>query len=367
LKTLPICDNEVGQVTGYRRPRIRSRRFPVKVMFLGVVANPQPEHNFDGRIALERVSLPRTVARKSRNKRFSVDVLVVEAITRGEWRQQLVTPAMSVDDLLESIKTQYDLDEYVSDRLVIGYYTHTAGGARVWKQLKTDDNLDELGMRTNDAGQQVPILLRDLELFVQQEKGDQDEEDCSCDSSFMLDIIPRFGERLRASFHWVPENEKNYLFMDHAGGHGTNAAIQQYTAILRDQFNVQIVRQVPRSLETNILDLGIWMSIQAAVTRVHHQTRRCHHDALAQSVLDAWNGYLSPQAFKNVYARLRVVLSCIVEDQGGNSLVETKRGKLFRDATIIDLTVEDGVEGDENGSETFSFADLDELDDISDD
>jgi hypothetical protein len=68
-----------------------------------------------------------------------------------------------------------------------------------------------------------------------------------------------------------------------------------------------------------------------------------------------------------VYARLRVVLSCIVEDQGGNSLVETKRGKLFRDATIIDLTVEDGVEGDENGSETFSFADLDELDDISDD
>jgi len=291
---------------------------------------------------------------------------VVEAINRGEWRQQLVTPAMSVDDLLESINTQYDLDEYVSDRLIIGYYTNTQGGARKWKRLKENDNLDELGMRTNDAGEQVPILLTDLELFVEQRRGDEVEEDCSCDSSFMLDVIPMIGERLRASFYWVPENEIIYLFMDNAGGHGTEASIQQYTAILRDQFNVQIVWQVPRSPETNMLDLGIWMSIQAAVTRVHHM-RRCHHEALAKSVVDAWNGYLSPQAFKNVHARLRVVLSCIVEDQGGNSLVETKRGKLFRDATIIDLTAEDGAQGNENGSDAFSIIDLDELDDISDD
>jgi hypothetical protein len=365
LKILPSTADEAKQVPGYKRPRIRSRRYPVKVMFLGVVASPQPEHNFDGRIALDRVSQQKTLSRASRNKRFSVDVLVVEAITRGEWRDQLVTVGMSVDDLLESIKTQYDLDEFVSDRLIIGYYTQTAGGAKKWKTLQPTDILDELGIRTNDAGEQVPLLLTDLELFVQQRRGDEVEEDCSCDSSFMLEIIPTIGRRLRDSFHWVAPDEKIYLFMDNAGGHGTDVAIQQYTAILLDQFNVQVVWQVPRSPETNMLDLGIWMSIQAAVTRVHHM-RRCHHDALAKSVMDAWNGYLSPQAFTNVHRRLRVVLSCIVEDEGGNSLVEMKRGKLFRDATIIDLTTDDDELGNQNEQESFSFIDLDELDDISD-
>ena len=41
------------------------------------------------------------------------------------------------------------------------------------------------------------------------------------------------------------------------------------------------------------------------------------------------------------------MLSCIVDDGGGNEKVESKRGKLFRDATIIDLTEED----DENENE----------------
>jgi len=58
-------------------------------------------------------------------------VLVVEAIVRGDWKDQLVMPGMSVDELLESIKTQYDLDEFVSDRLVIGYETFTKGGKKM--------------------------------------------------------------------------------------------------------------------------------------------------------------------------------------------------------------------------------------------
>lgn len=51
----------------------------------------------------------------------------------------------------------------------------------------------------------------------------------------------------------------------------------------------------------NMLDLGIWINMQCAVTRVHHLHRCQHEDALAKSVEDAWNGYLSPQAFKNDY------------------------------------------------------------------
>ncbi len=50
---------------------------------------------------------------------------------------------------------------------------------------------------------------------------------------------------------------------------------------------------------------------------------------------------MSSDAFKNVFGRLRVVLSCIVEDGGGNSLVERKRGTLFRNATIVDLITDE--------------------------
>jgi hypothetical protein len=234
------------------------------------------------------------------------------------------------------------LDEYVSSRLVIGYETYTAGGKKKWKKLSRSNCIDQLGLRTTNEGQQVALTLADLQLFVQQQKGDIVEVDVNCDSKFMLEKIPRLGAKLREAFHWVPADQKVYLVMDNAGGHGTDIAKTQYINILESQFNVEVVWQVPRSPETNMLDLGIWMSIQAAVTRVHHM-RRCQADALAQSVEDAWNSYLSPQAFQNVFNRLRVVLACIVDDKGGNTLVESKRGKLFRDATIIDLTEEDNA------------------------
>jgi hypothetical protein len=133
---------------------------------------------------------------------------------------------------------------------------------------------------------------------------------------------------------------KPFIFcMDNAGGHGTNDAKRQYIEIPK-AFKVEVIWQAPKIPETNMLDLGVCMSIQSAVMKVDYG-RRCHHDALAKSVEDAWNGYLSQEAFYNVLKRLRVVLSCIVEDNGGNRLVELKREKLFRDATIIDLTDED--------------------------
>jgi hypothetical protein len=77
-----------------------------------------------------------------------------------------------------------------------------------------------------------------------------------------------------------------------------------------------------------MLDLGVWMSIQSAVMKTHFM-RRCHHDALAKSVMDAWEHYLNIRAFTHVHRRLRVALVCICDDAGGNTMMEAKRGKLF--------------------------------------
>ena len=128
IKKLPTDVTEVGNIQAYQLPRIRSRRFPTKVMFMGVVACPQPRYNFDGRVYLHRVSQTKRLARASKNKRFSVDVDVVQAIVSGEWKRQLMTDGMTVEELLEELRTHYDLDEYVSERLVIGYETYTRGG-----------------------------------------------------------------------------------------------------------------------------------------------------------------------------------------------------------------------------------------------
>ena len=134
-------------------------------MYLGVVGCPQPDRNFDGRIALERVSRRKKLTQASRNKTFLVDVLVAKAIAKSKWKDQLVTPGMTVDHLLDSIRTQYDLDEYVSDQLVIGYETYTTSGNKKWKELELTDNIHELGFLTTKEGNQVLVTLDDLQLL----------------------------------------------------------------------------------------------------------------------------------------------------------------------------------------------------------
>ena len=200
VKKMPTDVTEVGPINAHRKPRVQSRRFRTKVMFMGVVACPQPRYNFDGRVYLSRVSRTKRLARSSRNKRFSVDVDVVNAIVSGVWKRQLVTDGMTVEHLLEELKTYYDLDEYVSDRLVMGYATYTRGGNKMWKFLDSDDLIDEMGMRTNEEGTQVAVTIDDVELFVQQEAGDEVEEDITCDSNFMMEKIPEIGRALREIF-----------------------------------------------------------------------------------------------------------------------------------------------------------------------
>ena len=114
--------------------------------------------------------------------------------------------------------------------------------------------------------------------------------------------------------------------MDNAGGHGTEAAIKEYTRILLDEFSIEIIHQLPRSPETNVLDLGIWCSLQRAVDKLI-RGRRGYIKALDQGVRQVWDSNELSTAFGNVWTRLGRVLRLIEEDRGGNELVKKKRGK----------------------------------------
>jgi len=106
----------------------------------------------------------------------------------------------------------------------------------------------------------------------------------------------------------------------------TNTAIDEYTAELLEQFNVQILHQVPRSPEVNALDLGLWMSLQSRVEKQHYD-KTSDADTLAKTVDEAWND-LPIRTITNVFNRIPVVQNLIIEHQGENDLVETLRGMI---------------------------------------
>ena len=81
--------------------------------------------------------------------------------------------------------------------------------------------------------------------------------------------------------------------------------------------------------------------MQARVKK-EHKGRQCEVNALFKSVMDAWtNGHLNTM-ITSVFKQLKNVLVMINEAKGKNDLVETKRGKKFRDLDLpIDFTYEE--------------------------
>ena len=157
--------------------------------------------------------------------------------------------------------------------------------------------------------------------------GDERDVDISCDSDYMLRVMPRVGEAIRAAYHWVDDSDPIYLFLDNAGGHGTDEAVEKYCNLLAEEYHVICYHQRPRSPATNMLDLGVWMAFQNVVERMHFR-RRMEAQALARTVERSWED-LEPVKLENVYRRWKLVLDLIIEDQGGNAKVESRRGKLY--------------------------------------
>jgi hypothetical protein len=185
----------------------------------------------------------------------------------------------------------------------------------------------------------------------------------------MLTVMREVGQSIRRKYYWVSLNWPIFLYLDNAGGHGTKEAVRQYVEYLKAEFNVICVHQRPRSPETNMLDLGVWMALQSKVDKLHYRHRH-HVDALARTVFEAWEE-LDEVKLTNVYNRWKFVLELIIEDNGGNEKVESKRGKLFRAPTSEEESIEQLVltaghsDGDE---EEFATDKIDEIEgDESDD
>jgi len=240
-----------------------------------------------------------------------------------------------MSNLAEAIGESYDLEPPIVERLEFSYkeYVGRIGNKRT--VVLNDDKVVRGLIRASEdpAAPPRPLLIDDVCMKVRMKIGDKVEKDCSCDSTYMLSAMERVGAAIREKFSWIPADEKCYIIMDNAGGHGTDAAIEEYTQMLLTDFNIEIIHQVPRSPYTNLLDLGVWCSLQATVEKMHYQ-KRTDLEALVNSVYEAWDANSTGTGLSvvigKVWNRLGNVLSLIFEGKGSNNLVEQKRGKRFR-------------------------------------
>jgi hypothetical protein len=314
------------------KKKLRSRRFPVKVMFQGIITKPYPEHDFSGHIALKRISETYLTQKVTFNKQFDDSYHICGLLKRNEWRYTCsIDRSTTLQEAIDEVQHIYGLYDDIAERLCFSYYSFTNNNKKSIKRLYMGDSGENshttlLGnkKRVDENGKSTLLTLDDLELSVRTPRYTEAERDTTCDSEFMLGSVHEVGRSIRSSLHWVDRNETIHLFMDNAGGHGTIGTKEEYVSVLLEEYNIIVVWQVPNSPETNLLDLGFWATHQALVEWLH-RLNRMEAGALSRTVRDAFL-LVDKSKLKSIYDHWELVLELMIVGKGTNDLVESRRG-----------------------------------------
>ena len=118
IKMLPPREGEPSSSDVVVKPKMRSRQYPVKVMFMGVVANPIPCHNFSGKIHLEHISKQKTTTAMSHHQRFSDNIHVNILIKKGGWKA-IVDIELTIYNNAVMVGEFDDLEDAVIESLIL--------------------------------------------------------------------------------------------------------------------------------------------------------------------------------------------------------------------------------------------------------
>jgi len=122
LKNLPKAVNEKEGCDRLILPKIMSRQFPIKYMFLGIVRWSAKHLGFDGKILLECVSEEVAASRLTAHTNFSDDMLINWAITNDDWQKIISEDSVTSNNIVDIVSGTYRLDGAVADQLET-YYT----------------------------------------------------------------------------------------------------------------------------------------------------------------------------------------------------------------------------------------------------
>ena len=239
--------------------------------------------------------------------------------------------SLSALEVKRIVADHFALDAAVVDRLELSYTTFIGENENTKNcVIENTTYLDTIEYRVNadKSVPAVPLQLVDLKLKVRYKVDDIIERDTTCDSKYMLEAMRRVAVNMRSKLFWVKMSTPLYLVMDNAGGHGTDQCVSNYTTILKQEYNIEIIQQIPRSPYTNVLDLGVWAGLQSMVERAHFM-KRCNLEALVRTVYSVWNTGKLDTIIRKVFLRLERVLALINEGKGSNDRVEDNRGVKF--------------------------------------
>ena len=160
------------------------------------------------------------------------------------------------------------------------------------------------------------------------------QADCTCDGDWLHRyLVDRASPAILAAAGRKagPHRYPLRLQIDNAGGHGGKAKIQVIRAELLE-LGIDLVCQPANSPEMNVLDLGVWLGIQAMVEKLGFKKRMCP-EVLFRTVEEAWQKYGNEKgglsgvtSLKNAWCRLVTNADNCIEDKDGNRSVEAKRG-----------------------------------------
>ena len=197
---------------------------------------------------------------------------------------------------------------------------------------------------TDETFNERSLTIDDLVLHVHLPAGTPMQRDTTCDSKFMMKHVDEIGSSIRHAYKKiVPTDKPILLIMDNAGGHGQKDVKKDYETILKEKYNVIVHWQIANSPETNLLDLGAWMSLQCIVEK-HHRLLVKDKDALAKTVESGF-ACLSEKVLTRIHRRWLKVLDLIIEDNGNNDKVESHQG-LKTNPMIDDVLLSEMLESD---------------------
>ena len=135
MKVLPPATFESVKDSFVTSPKTRSRRFPCKVMYMGIVG-PPVEGLSDGKVMMKRVSRLVTTKKQSYNQHFVSNYVTNNNLKQGHWKTLFPNiEDVTIGDFIDIIKETYqesergELQEFVrrtiTDELGILLYTYS--------------------------------------------------------------------------------------------------------------------------------------------------------------------------------------------------------------------------------------------------
>jgi hypothetical protein len=108
------------------KKKVQSRRFPTKVMFQGIITKPYPEHGFNGKILLKRVSKQDEMKKLSFNKKIDNSYHITNLLKDNEWVYTCAIDSnTTVQESIDEIQHVYGLHNNIAERLCFSFHMYS--------------------------------------------------------------------------------------------------------------------------------------------------------------------------------------------------------------------------------------------------